>query len=104
MADMDTEQGTALAERLGDAAVFVSTDVTDQAEVGRMVTTAVETFGGLHVAVNNAGTSGTYANLPDQPLDDWDRVLAVNLTSMFLCLQAELPAIQASGDRGAVVN
>lgn len=104
VADRDDDQGAALAKDLGDAAHFVHTDVTEPADVERMVSTAVERWGGLHLAVNNAGMSGTYAKLPDQPLDDWHRTLAVNLTSMFLCLQAEIPAIQASGSSGAVVN
>src|SRR5262245_6171178 len=95
IADRDDHQGEALAKELGDGSAFLHTDVTEPSDVERMVATAVERWGGLHLAVNNAGMSGTYAKLPEQPLDDWHRVLAVNLTSMFLCLQAEIPAIQA---------
>jgi NAD(P)-dependent dehydrogenase (short-subunit alcohol dehydrogenase family) len=103
IADRDTSLGMALADELGERATFVETDVTDQAQVQRMVDTAVTQFGRLDVAVNNAGMSGTYAALPDQPLDNWERTLAVNLTATFLCLQAEVPALLATGG-GSVVN
>lgn len=106
VADLDEAGGTATAEAVagaGGEARFVRTDVADPAQIGAMVAAAVETFGALHLAVNNAGMPGTYAPLTDQRLEDWERTLAVNLTGVFLSMQAELPHLLAAGG-GAIVN
>lgn len=106
VADLDGPTAARLVAGLPDAAGrarSVEADVTDPAAVDAAVATAVDELGGLHLAVNSAGTAGTFAALPDQRLEAWERTLAVNLTGTFLCLQRELPAIVASGG-GAVVN
>jgi NAD(P)-dependent dehydrogenase (short-subunit alcohol dehydrogenase family) len=87
----------------GGSARFVPTDVTDPTQVQAMVDAAIDTFGGLHLAVNNAGTPGTFAPLDRQTLDDWNAVVAVNLTAVFLAVQAEVPALLAAGG-GSIVN
>jgi len=88
---------------VGGAALFQRTDVSDPTEVRAMVSAALEAFGRLDVAVNNAGTPGTYAALADQTLADWERTIAVNLTSVFLSMQAEIPPMIETGG-GAIVN
>lgn len=106
VADLDDSQGTATVERIGAAggdAVFVRADVTQPDDVSTMVSAAVDGFGGLDVALNNAGTPGTYAAFTDQTLADWQRTIAVNLTSVFLSLQAEIPPMLERGG-GAIVN
>jgi NAD(P)-dependent dehydrogenase (short-subunit alcohol dehydrogenase family) len=107
VADIDEPEGrltTEMADDAGSGEVqFVRTDVASKDEVADMVHAAVDRWGRLDMAFNNAGMSGTYAPLPLQELDDWDRTLAVNLTSVFLCLQAEIPAMLDSGG-GAIVN
>ncbi len=108
VADRDVDTGEALVGRLAAGPStgevrFVRADVTDPAAVDDAVAAAVDGFGGLHLAVNSAGTAGTYAALPDQRLEAWNQTLAVNLTGTFLCLQREVPAIVAGGG-GAVVN
>ncbi|ROO58834.1 3-oxoacyl-[acyl-carrier protein] reductase [Micromonospora sp. Llam0] len=71
----------------GGRAVAIGCDVTDADAVEAMTAQVVETFGGLHVLVNNAGI--TRDNLLfKMPVEEWDAVLAANLTSMFLCCQA----------------
>jgi NAD(P)-dependent dehydrogenase (short-subunit alcohol dehydrogenase family) len=87
----------------GGTAQFVEADVTDPEQARSLVATAVVEYGGLHIAVNNAGRPGIYAPLADQPLDEWERTLAVNLTSVFLGMQAQIPAMLDSGG-GAIVN
>src|SRR4051812_31193931 len=57
--DVDRDSGKALAAELGNSALFVEADVADFDQVGGLVSTAVERFGGVHVMVNNAGVSGT---------------------------------------------
>jgi NAD(P)-dependent dehydrogenase (short-subunit alcohol dehydrogenase family) len=104
--DVDADGGEAAVDsspELGGEAQCLLVDVTDPDQVDSMVAVAVERFGRLDIAFNNAGMSGTYAPLTDQTMDDWERVLAVNLTSIFSCLRAEIPAMLESGG-GAIVN
>lgn len=106
VADLDEAEGGATVAAIaaaGGEAVFAATDVTDPAAVTAMVEVALDRYGRLDVALNNAGRPGAYAPLTRQSLDEWQRTLAVNLTSVFLCLQAEVPAILDAGG-GAIVN
>jgi NAD(P)-dependent dehydrogenase (short-subunit alcohol dehydrogenase family) len=69
------------------------------------VSGVVERFGRLDAAVNAAGVSGVYADIVDQTVDEWRRVVDVNLTSVFLCVQAELRRMLAQDPRGgSIVN
>ncbi len=88
----------------GQEASWIRTDVSVAADVERMVTHAVETFGGLDCAVNAAGTEGRIAPITELSEDDWDRVLAVNLTGTFLCVKHEARAMLAAGNGGSIVN
>jgi NAD(P)-dependent dehydrogenase (short-subunit alcohol dehydrogenase family) len=106
VADLDDAQGAAAVagiNALDGNAVFVRADVTDPEQIAAVVSTATDSFGRLDVALNNAGVPGTYAALTDQDLADWQRTIAVNLTSVFLSMQAEIPAMLATGG-GAIVN
>lgn len=109
VADIDLEGASASVEQAVAAGAEPSrvaarqVDVTEPDQVSAMVADAVERWGRLDFAVNNAGISGRPAPLPEQRLDDWNRMLAVNLTSVFLCLQAEVPAMLDSGG-GSIVN
>lgn len=81
-------------------------DVTDAAAMHAAVAAAVGRFGGLDGVFNNAGTEQAGAAMiaaGDYPLDDFDRVIAINLKGMLIAMQAELPAMLAAG-RGAIVN
>ncbi len=80
IADMDRERGEALAGQLGAEATFRGADVSDPAQVGALVESAVEIFGGLDIMVNNAGVSGTMHNrFLDDDLADFHRIMAVNV-------------------------
>lgn len=82
----------------------VEADVRDANAMRVVVNTAVETFGGLHLAVNNAGVTGPHDTLiEDLTLEDWRTVIDTDVTGMFLSLKAELPAMRKSGG-GAIVN
>lgn len=100
--DVDTGAGQAAADEVGG--LFVRTDVTSEAEVDALFTAAVDTYGSVDVAFNNAGISP-----PDDDsilttgLDAWRRVQEVNLTSVYLCCRAAIPHMQRQG-RGAIVN
>lgn len=69
-----------------------------------MVAHAIEKFGRLDNAVNNAGIEGQFAGITDLAEEDWDRVLDVNLRGAFLCLKYEAKAILRCGNGGAIVN
>ena len=78
--DVDRDGGKALAAELGANALFVESDVADFDQVGRLVSTAVEHYGGLHVMVNNAGVSGTmHRRFMDDDLADFHKVMAINV-------------------------
>ncbi|CCH88452.1 Short-chain dehydrogenase/reductase SDR [Modestobacter italicus] len=79
-----------LVRQAGADGRFVRTAVTVAAEMDNLVRTAVETFGGLHVAFDNAGIFPPTVPLLKQSEDDFDRVVAVDLTGVFLAMRAEL--------------
>ncbi|WP_028920448.1 SDR family NAD(P)-dependent oxidoreductase [Pseudoxanthomonas suwonensis] len=102
VADYDGTGAQALAGELGEAMAF-QLDVADAAAVERMVQATVERFGALHLAVNNAGIGGPAHPTADYPLDDWHRVIDVNLHGVMYSMKYELPAMLASGG-GSIVN
>jgi 3alpha(or 20beta)-hydroxysteroid dehydrogenase len=103
IADVLDDEGHALAEELGDAALYVHLDVSD-IEAWRMALERSENrFGPLHVLVNNAGIGGSPATLVDTDVDQWHRVLAVNLDGTFYGIKVVAPSIIRAGG-GAIVN
>jgi len=91
-------------ESRGGKATFIVTDVAIAMDVERRVAHAIETFGQLDYAVNNAGIEGKIAPITDLPEQEWDRVLGTNLKGTFLCLQYEARAMLAGGRGGSIVN
>ncbi len=87
----------------GGSALACRTDVSRPGDVEKMVKLALDRFGGLHLAVNNAGIGGPPAPVAQQEFADWDRLIGVNLNGVFYCLKYEIPAILAAGG-GAIVN
>ena len=102
VADYDGVAAQALADTLGDA-LAITLDVADAQAVQAMVDATVAHFGGLHLAVNNAGIGGPSHPTADYPLADWHRVIDVNLHGVMYAMKSELPAMLASGG-GAIVN
>ncbi|BBX91482.1 SDR family oxidoreductase [Mycolicibacterium boenickei] len=81
--DVDEDRGKALAAELGENTRFLLTDVSDVEQVGRLVSAAVDTFGGLDVMVNNAGISGRmHRRFMDDDLADFDSVMRVNVRAV----------------------
>ncbi|RVA04787.1 SDR family NAD(P)-dependent oxidoreductase, partial [Mesorhizobium sp. M7A.F.Ca.US.002.01.1.1] len=93
-----------LARSLGENAIAIEADVSDEADVRRAVEATVETFGGLDAVFNNAGISGVVAPVHDLPVEDWDTTIRINLRGIFLVLQASLRAMIKAGTGGSIVN
>jgi NAD(P)-dependent dehydrogenase (short-subunit alcohol dehydrogenase family) len=87
----------------GDRAHAVRVDVSDPRDVEAMVTETVSRFGRLDYAHNNAGMTISGVPTAEVELDDWRRVLDVDLTGVFLCMKYEIPAMLDTGG-GAIVN
>lgn len=105
VADVTDERGEKVAAEcgaFGAEAMYVHTDVAERADVEHLVTTTVDRFGHLDYAVNNAGIEGEPAPTAACTPDNWDRTIAVNLTGVFNCMQAEIPRLVEHG--GAIVN
>lgn len=87
----------------GAQVMACTADVCKSASMEELVSRAVEKFGGLHLAVNNAGISGKQAPLAEQAIDDWLRVMDHNINGVFFAMRSQIPAMLASGG-GVVVN
>ena len=87
----------------GGHALFVRTDVTQEAEVEALVARTVREYGRLDGAFNNAGIPGPLGKLADLPLAEYRQLMSVNLDSALLCMRHEILAMKKSGG-GAIVN
>jgi NAD(P)-dependent dehydrogenase (short-subunit alcohol dehydrogenase family) len=100
--DYDAEAAAAVASEVKGSAF--AADVTDPRACAGMVAAAVDAFGTLDVAVNNAGVGPSeLVRTAEIGVDDWRRVLATNLDGVFYSMRAEIPALQRSGG-GSIVN
>jgi glucose 1-dehydrogenase len=89
-------------EAAGGSAVPVAMDVSDEGDVVRGFAQARDALGGLDLLVNNAGMEAPF-ELVDMPLGEWEKVIAVNLTGVFLCTREAARIMRAAGARGAIV-
>jgi NAD(P)-dependent dehydrogenase (short-subunit alcohol dehydrogenase family) len=92
-----------LIKPYGHRALPIQADVSKEDEVGRMVKQAISEFGGIDILFCNAGIMNPLVPLHELPVDAWDRVVEVNLTSMFLCMRAVLPLMLKKG-KGSIVS
>ncbi|MCL7966211.1 MAG: SDR family oxidoreductase [marine benthic group bacterium] len=102
-----SEELASLADEIegrGGEATVITTDVSSPRDVEAMVAHAMETFGRLDYAVNNAGTEGKFAAITELTVEEWDAVLGVNLRGAFLCMKSEAAAMLEAGNGGAIVN
>lgn len=107
VADLNLELGGATVEEIqaaGGEATFVRTDVSDSAAVQAMVKHAVDSYGRLDVAINNAALIPDNAPVVDFDEDYWDRLMAVDLKGAALCMKYELRQLVAQGEGGSIVN
>ncbi|MFB1065155.1 SDR family NAD(P)-dependent oxidoreductase [Natrinema sp. H-ect4] len=106
VADIVAETGRETVDLIEDAggdATFVEVDVSDFESVENMVDVAVDTYGSLDFAHNNAGILTGFAGVTDIEDAQWDKLMDINLKGVWACLKAELPVMEAQGS-GAIVN
>lgn len=105
LADRDEHVHAAAAElqAAGNMAHSVVADVTDQHQVEELFSAAVTRYGGIDVSVHNAGII-TISRLEELTVADWERVLSVNTTGVFLCCQAAARQMRARGRGGRILN
>lgn len=98
------EQVVAEITAAGGEALFVTTDVTEESQVEKLVATAVERFGGLHIAFNNAGVlSPPGVRVTDNTVSAYRQVMDVNVLGVVLGMKYQIPALQKSGG-GSIIN
>lgn len=102
--DIADDHGRAVADRLGDAATFVHTDVTDESAIEGIVAAAVATYGRLDVMFNNAGNQGHVSSLSDLDADGFDRTLALLTRSVALGHKYASRQFRAQGGGGAIIS
>lgn len=106
VADLNKDKAQSVVDAItkaGGTATAYGIDVVKPEAVEAAIKFTVDTYGGLHLAVNNAGIGGASNPTGEYRIEDWQKVIDINLNSVFYSLRYELPAILASGG-GAIVN
>ncbi len=106
VADVDAERGETVANEInsdGGKALFVKTDVSEEAEVIRLIEQTISTFGSLDIMVNNAGIIYQSVTV-ETSAEWWDKILKNNLRSCFLCSREAAKAMIKAGNGGKIVN
>lgn len=106
VSDIDEKGGNETVSEIkakGGEAFFVKADTSKPEDNKNVVGQAVKQFGGLHIAVNNAGIGGPLAPTGEYPIDGWDKVISINLSGVFYGLRYQIPAMLSSGG-GSIVN
>lgn len=103
LADINEDAGVALLNQLGtEYAAFIRTDVSQWDQVEALMRSAVERFGHIDVLINNAAI-GVYGTTPDLSVEDWNRVIGIDLNSVFYGCKAAIPLMREVGG-GTIVN
>ena len=106
LSDLNTEDGEAVAQEIqqaGGEASFLQADAGKAEDNEKLVQTAVERYGGLHIACNNAGIGGPQSPLGEFPIDGWEEVIRVNLSGPFYGMRYQIPAMLEAGG-GVIIN
>lgn len=101
--DIRDEVGASLVDGLGDRALYVHLDVTSESDWADAIRATEARFGPVSILVNNAGIGSPPVLIEDGTLEDWQRIIAVNLTGSFLGIRAVTPSLKKAGG-GSIVN
>src|SRR5690554_410726 len=102
IADLNEDLGQKLADDLGENTLFVKADASSAEDNKMLVDKAIEKFGALHIAVNNAGIGGESNKVADLSLEGWQKVIDINLNGVFYGMHYQIPEIEKSG--GSIIN
>ncbi|WP_372919674.1 SDR family NAD(P)-dependent oxidoreductase [Salegentibacter sp.] len=106
LTDIDEEKGKELVDEIKDAggkAFFVKADASKPEDSEKSVEEALSHFGKLDIAVNNAGIGGEKAPVGEYEIEDWDKVIAINLSGVFYGMRYQIPAMLENG-KGSIIN
>lgn len=103
VADINGEAAQATCRELGGEALAVQANVSDEAQVRRMIEQAIETFGRVDIMVNNAGVPMSFLPIEELEVEQWDRIMDVNAKSIFLTAKHVVPQMKKQG-QGVIVN
>lgn len=108
VADVDEAGGNETVDMIGDAAsgadaLFVRADAASPEDNEKLVQTAVDRWGALHIACNNAGVGGELNPLGELSVEGWRKVIEINLSGVFYAMRAQIPRMLEAGG-GAIVN
>jgi len=103
LADIKVDLGQALADELGDNALFIKLDITKPEDWKNAVEIGEKTFGNINVLVNNAGILGPVAGVMDLKYEDYLKVIEINQHSILLGMQAVIPSMLKAGV-GSIIN
>src|SRR5690606_4245322 len=106
VSDINEEAGKKVVEeikQLGGEAIFVKANTAKAEDNENLVKETVKAFGGLHISVNNAGVGSDFSKVGDVKLEDWQRVIDINLTGVFYGMKYQIPEMVKSKG-GSVIN
>ncbi|MFO8147199.1 MAG: SDR family NAD(P)-dependent oxidoreductase [Bacteroidota bacterium] len=106
LTDVDEENGNKVLEKIkqqGGEAIFIKADTSNASDSEKSVEKAIEEFGKLDIAVNNAGIGGAQAPVGEYEIEDWDKVIAINLSGVFYGMRYQIPAMLKNGN-GSIIN
>lgn len=101
--DISEKRGNETMELLNNAAVFLQADVSKHEEVQSLINKIVVRYGRLDIACNNAGIGGEINNIANTTIEEWHKVISINLSSVFYCMKYQLAQMEQQGS-GAIVN
>jgi len=106
VSDIDEKNGNRVVSEIKSKSgktLFVKADTSKPEDNKRLVDETIKKFGGLHIAVNNAGIGGPSAPVGEYPVDGWNKVIAINLSGVFYGMRYQIPAMLNSGE-GCIIN
>jgi len=106
VSDIDEEAGNEVVkaiEKENGKAFFIKADTSKPEQMEELVKKTVDKYGGLHIAVNNAGIGGAQELVADYPVEDWQKVIGINLSGVFYGIKYQIPAMIKSGS-GSIIN